>query len=133
MAAGERFNFDENGMVQLLHFMQAINETFWSIAFKSPLNSIPILKHFPPWRDFIDQANSKMENLRSFYKDTIQKHRQTLGSIQVKSWVVSSTDSVVCIHLHIFSGQLLFASRAGNHVRTTEAVRERPKGLFETR
>ena len=42
IAAGERFNFDENGMVQLLHFMQAINETFWSIAFKSPLNSIPI-------------------------------------------------------------------------------------------
>ena len=76
MAAGERFNFDENGMVQLLHFMQAINETFWSIAFKSPLNSIPILKHFPPWRDVINQANSK-----TFYKDTIQKHRQHLGGI----------------------------------------------------
>ena len=81
IAAGERFNFDENGMVQLLHFMQAINETFWSIAFKSPLNSIPILKHLPPWIDVINQANSKMESLRSFYKDTIQKHRQSLGGI----------------------------------------------------
>ena len=105
MAAGERFNFDENGMVQLLHFMQTINETFWSIAFKSPLNSIPILKHFPPWTDVINQANSKMESLRSFYKDTIQKHRQTLGGIQVKSWVVGGIERAHC-HFILFKLQI---------------------------
>ena len=74
MAAGERFNFDENGMVNLLNIQQSINETLWSLQM-GPLSSMPSLRYFPPWKGIIKEANCKMENLRNFFRQTIQKHR----------------------------------------------------------
>ena len=75
MAAGERFNFDENGMVNLLNIQQSINETLWSLQM-GPLSSMPSLRYFPPWKGIIKEANCKMENLRKFFRQTIQKHRE---------------------------------------------------------
>ena len=59
---------------------------------------------------------------------TLQKFRTSNPRNGFNSTLVDSTDSVVCIPLHIFSGQLLFDSRSGrrqlrkNYVRITEAV-----------
>lgn len=63
IAAGERFNFDEEGMKLLLHQQQSINEIFWSITF-SALTPLPILRHFYPMKSVVVNAKREMAALR---------------------------------------------------------------------
>nr|AKH03517.1 cytochrome P450 3082A1 [Paracyclopina nana] len=83
MAAGERFNFDEEGMVQLLTFEQDINETFWSIIF-SPLIVMPFLKHLPPMKNVVSNATRKMKKLHSFFDKTIEQHRNSFDGNNIR-------------------------------------------------
>lgn len=83
MAAGERFNFDQEGMVNLLNFQQDINETFWSIMF-SPLIVMPFLRHFPPMNKVVATAEQKMAKLHRFFDETIEAHRSTYDANNIR-------------------------------------------------
>ena len=45
---------------------------------------MPKLKHFPPWNKKIAEAKQKMGSLRDFYRETIEKHRKSLDSNNVR-------------------------------------------------
>jgi cytochrome P450 family 2 subfamily J len=83
MAAGERFNYDQDEMVKLLQFMQFINEVFWSI-FASLLTPMPFLRHFSPFKQRIEGANVKMGQLHDFYRANIKAHKKTFDPNNIR-------------------------------------------------
>ena len=83
MAAGERFDYDQEGMKKLLAHMQTINETFWSIMF-SPLTFMPFLKNYWPMKEKVEMAKKKMSGLREFYQETIEKHQKTFDPENIR-------------------------------------------------
>ena len=86
MTASHRFNYHENGMKSLLHNQQNINEVFLTIMFGA-LTPMPFLKHFSPMKEVVANAKLKMKSLHDFYKKTIQEHKNSFDSNNIRDMI----------------------------------------------
>lgn len=110
MAAGQRFNYEQEGMQKLLQYQQCVNETFWSIQF-SALTPMPFLKHFYPMKNVVDRARIKMASLRAFYKETIDEHRNTFDETNIRdvidAFLLQESKSVDSVDSRFFNDNQL--------------------------